>query len=70
MPLKVFLLLVTVGRMPATFLLALQGAQVYQGNYWFSLLLLLLLLLMAGVLLVYREKFYRWLGIWGDTSDD
>ena len=66
MPLKVFLLLMTLGRMPATFLLTLQGAQVYQGNYLTSLALLLLVLLVGGVLLAYRERFYRWLRHWGD----
>ena len=69
MPLKVFLLLMAVGRMPATFLLTLQGAQVYEGNYLISLVLLLLFLAVAGVLLAYRENFYRWLRNWGDTSE-
>jgi len=70
MPLKVFLLLMTVGRMPATFLVTLQGAQVYEGNYLFSLLLLILSLLAGGVLFAYREKFYQWLRKWGDRSSE
>jgi uncharacterized membrane protein YdjX (TVP38/TMEM64 family) len=70
MPLKVFVLLMAIGRMPATFLLTLQGTQVYQGNYLFSLLLLILALTGGGILLVYREKFYRWLQRWSDTSPE
>ncbi|MFZ5453594.1 MAG: VTT domain-containing protein [Thermodesulfobacteriota bacterium] len=70
MPLKVFLLLMAVGRMPATFLLTLQGAQVYQGNYLLSLLLLILALSLGGVLLANRERFYRWLRNWGGTSPE
>lgn len=68
MPLKVFVLLMAVGRMPATFLLTLQGSQVYQGNYLFSLLLLILVLPGAVALLAYREKFYRWLRNWANNS--
>ena len=33
MPFKLFLLICTVGRIPGTLLLTLQGAQVYKGNY-------------------------------------
>jgi len=70
MPLKVFLILVSLGRMPATFLLSLQGAQVYQGNYLFSLVLLLVLLAVGAVLLAFREKFYQWLRNWANNSSD
>lgn len=68
MPLKMFLLLMTVGRMPATFLLTLQGAQVYQGNYLVSVWLMILPVSAAGMLLMYRKKFYRWLRNLSDTS--
>jgi uncharacterized membrane protein YdjX (TVP38/TMEM64 family) len=61
MPFKVFLPIVTLGRLPATFLLTLQGAEVYQGNYLVPLLLLALLMSAAAALLAYREKLYHWL---------
>ncbi len=65
MPFRVFLLLVFFGRMPATFLLTLQGAQVYQGNYLTFLIMVVFLFIVAGVLLLYRERFYQWLRKWG-----
>jgi uncharacterized membrane protein YdjX (TVP38/TMEM64 family) len=69
MPVKVFLILVAAGRMPATLLLSLQGAQVYQGNYWTFLVLLGLTVLAGGILIVLRERFYRWLQkLGGDTA--
>jgi uncharacterized membrane protein YdjX (TVP38/TMEM64 family) len=64
-PFKVFLVMVAVGRLPATFLLALQGAQVYQGNYWTFLILLGITVLVGGLLIFFRERFYRWLQRWG-----
>ena len=60
-PFKVFVVLVAVGRMPATLLLTLQGAQVYQGHYWTFLILLGITLLAGGILIYFRERFYRWL---------
>jgi uncharacterized membrane protein YdjX (TVP38/TMEM64 family) len=68
LPFKVFLILVTVGRMPATLLLTLQGAQVYQGHYWTFFILLGITLVVGGLLILFREKFYRWLRNWGGSS--
>jgi uncharacterized membrane protein YdjX (TVP38/TMEM64 family) len=68
MSFKVFLLIVFLGRMPATFLLTLQGVQVYRGNYLTFLGLVILLLTVGGVLLLNREKIYQWLRTWGDNS--
>ncbi|MEJ2069499.1 MAG: VTT domain-containing protein [Syntrophobacterales bacterium] len=67
MPFKVFLLLVTVGRMPATLMLSLQGAQVYQGNYWTFLIILGVTLFVGGLLIGFREHFYRWLRHWSSS---
>ncbi len=60
LPLKLFLLLAAVGRMPGTFLLSLQGAYLFEGNY-------LLLGITAGVCAIlafityrYRERIYQW----------
>jgi uncharacterized membrane protein YdjX (TVP38/TMEM64 family) len=65
-PFKVFVVLVAVGRTPATLLLALQGAQVYEGHYWTFFILLGITALAGGLLILFREKFYRWLRRWGD----
>lgn len=61
MPLKLFLLICTVGRIPGTLLLTLQGAQVYKGNYYSTLIILLLCLVLVAVLGYYREAVYRWI---------
>ena len=66
-PFKVFVVLVAVGRMPATLLVTLQGAQVYQGHYWNFLLLLAITGLVGGFLILFRERFYRWLDRWNNS---
>jgi uncharacterized membrane protein YdjX (TVP38/TMEM64 family) len=59
-PLKAFVLLAGIGRMPGTLMLSLQGASLYQQNY-------LLLALITGACLVvivlyrFRERIYRWI---------
>ena len=68
MPFKVFVVLVTVGRMPATLMLTLQGAQVYQGNYWTFGILLGITLGAGGLLIVFQEQFHRWLRRMGGNS--
>jgi uncharacterized membrane protein YdjX (TVP38/TMEM64 family) len=61
MDFRVFLVICTIGRIPGTLMLSLQGAQVYKGNYWNTLILLGLCLLLAGLAYVYREKLYVWI---------
>lgn len=61
MPFKLFILICTVGRIPGTLLLTLQGAQVYKGNYYSTLAILGLCLILVGVLAYYREAVYRWI---------
>jgi len=65
---KLFLLLSTVGRLPGTLMLTLQGAQVYQGNYLVTGLLLGLCLVLAGMLYYYREPLYQWLRTWHENQ--
>jgi uncharacterized membrane protein YdjX (TVP38/TMEM64 family) len=64
MPWKLFFLLSTVGRLPGTLMLTLQGAQVYKGNYMITGVLLVFCLLLAGVLYYFREPLYHWLRKW------
>ncbi len=61
MDLRVFLVISTIGRLPGTLLLNLQGAQVYKGNYWNTLLLLGVCLILAGLAYAFREKLYVWI---------
>ncbi len=65
---KLFLLLSTVGRLPGTLMLTLQGAQVYKGNYLVTGLLLGLCLVLAGMLYYYREPLYQWLRTWHENQ--
>ncbi|MGQ9689547.1 MAG: TVP38/TMEM64 family protein [Desulfobaccales bacterium] len=61
MDFRVFLVISTIGRLPGTLMLSLQGAQVYKGNYWNTVLLLAVSVVLAGLALIYREKLYCWL---------
>jgi uncharacterized membrane protein YdjX (TVP38/TMEM64 family) len=61
MPLKIFIWMSTVGRMPGTFMLSLQGSMVFKENY-------MLLAAVSGVFCLfvllsyyYRESLYRWI---------
>ncbi len=60
-PLKAFLLIASIGRMPGTFLLSLQGDSVFNRNYLVSGLVFII---MAAIVLVgfrYREAVYNWI---------
>jgi uncharacterized membrane protein YdjX (TVP38/TMEM64 family) len=61
MPLKLFLLICIVGRIPGTVLLTLQGAKVYKGDYYSTLVILGLCLVAIAVLAYYREAVYQWI---------
>jgi uncharacterized membrane protein YdjX (TVP38/TMEM64 family) len=61
MDLWVFLVICIVGRMPGTLMLTIQGAEVYQGHYWSTLLLAGACLLLAGLAYYYRETLYTWI---------
>lgn len=56
MPLPVFFFVMTIGRMPGTFLLSLQGAEVYQGDFVRLVLLMMLTLLLVAPCYIYRQK--------------
>jgi uncharacterized membrane protein YdjX (TVP38/TMEM64 family) len=64
MPLKLFLIICTVGRLPGTLMLTLQGAKVYEGEYLFTAVLVSLCLLLGGAMYRYREPLYEWLKRW------
>ena len=61
MPFKLFLLICVVGRIPGTLLLTLQGAKVYKGDYYSTLVILGLCLVLVLLLGYYREPVYRWI---------
>jgi len=64
MPWKLFFLLSSVGRLPGTLMLTLQGAKVYQGDYLFTLGLIVCCLALAGALYYFRDPLYQWLRRW------
>ncbi len=61
MPIKLFLIICTVGRLPGTLLLTLQGAKVYEGDYYSTAIILGLCLVLVVLLGYYRETVYRWI---------
>ncbi|MFZ2088803.1 MAG: TVP38/TMEM64 family protein [Desulfobaccales bacterium] len=61
MDLRVFWVISIIGRLPGTLLLTLQGAQVYEGNYWTTFVLLGLCLLAAGLAYYFRDTLYTWI---------
>ncbi len=61
LPLKVFILLATVGRMPGTFLLSLQGAYLFEENYVVLGLVAAGCAILAFIIYRYRESLYRWI---------
>jgi uncharacterized membrane protein YdjX (TVP38/TMEM64 family) len=61
---KLFLVLSTVGRLPGTLMLTLQGAKVYQGDYLFTGVLILMCLTLAGTLYYFRDPLYLWMRRW------
>jgi len=66
MPLRVFLVVVTVGRFPATLLFNLQGAQLYAGNYSSFFILVGVFAVLAVILFFLRDTLYRWLVCLGE----
>ena len=60
MPLRVFLIMAMVGRIPGTLMLSLQGALVFEKNYLIFCLVVLINLLGAYLGYRYREAIYRW----------
>jgi len=61
MDFRVFLVICIVGRIPGTLMLTLQGAQVYKGNWWSTLILFGFCLVLAGLAYFYRETLYAWI---------
>ena len=61
LPYKLFFFMATIGRMPGTLILSLQGAMLFEGNY---LILALATVICCGIALLgyrYRETLYAWI---------
>ena len=61
LPVKVFILMAAIGRMPGTLMLSLQGANVFEKNY--ATLILLIAISLAFLIPAYcwRERIYAWI---------
>lgn len=60
MPMRVFLLMAMLGRIPGTLMLSLQGALVFEKNYFIFCLVVSVNLLGLYLVYRYREAIYRW----------
>jgi uncharacterized membrane protein YdjX (TVP38/TMEM64 family) len=61
MNVRVFLVICTIGRIPGTLMLTLQGAEVSAGHYWSTFILFIFCLLIAGLAYFFRETLYVWI---------
>ncbi|MGD8665238.1 MAG: TVP38/TMEM64 family protein [Desulfobacterales bacterium] len=60
LPIKLFILMAAVGRMPGTFALSLQGAFLYEKNYALLAVVMGVCLILAFLCYFYRERIYMW----------
>lgn len=68
-PFGVFLIITTIGRMPGTWLLSVQGAKVRSAHY-LEFILFLILAAFAGIVAYnYRERITRWLSRRAEEGD-
>ncbi|MCA1906378.1 MAG: TVP38/TMEM64 family protein [Desulfarculus sp.] len=58
---RIFLVVSSLGRVPGTLLLSLQGAAVYNENYWSFFWLFLLSIAFILPVWLWRERIYQWL---------
>lgn len=58
---KVFILMAGLGRMPGTFILSLQGAQVFQKDHTTLALLIAISLAFVVPSYIYRQRIYGWI---------
>ncbi|MAF33470.1 MAG: VTT domain-containing protein [Desulfobacterales bacterium] len=61
LPIRVFIIITTIGRMPGTYMLSLQGEFLYEQMYGLFALILGLCVLVAFFAYCYREPLYRWI---------
>lgn len=61
LPFTVFLLIATIGRMPGTLMLSLQGAYVFEQRYGLFALIMGVCLVIVFLAYFYRDPLYRWL---------
>lgn len=60
-PFKIFIIMASIGRMPGTLLLSLQGASLFEKNYLIFSLVAALCLISILFAFLYRKKMYQWI---------
>ena len=60
LPIKVFIILATFGRMPGTLMLSLQGEFLFEQNYLMLAIFGSICLILAWVAYRYRDALYQW----------
>jgi uncharacterized membrane protein YdjX (TVP38/TMEM64 family) len=60
LPIRLLVLLAAVGRMPGTFLLSLQGASLYRGDYHLLAVAAVFSVALSLVAFRYRHRLYAW----------
>ena len=58
---KLFIILASIGRMPGTFMLSLQGALLLEQMYVIFALILGICIILIFIAFRYKENLYRWI---------
>lgn len=61
LPLRIFLILTGIGRMPGTLMLSLQGSYIFEQRYGLFAMIMGLCLIVVILAYKYREPLYQWL---------
>ena len=61
LPLKIFLILAGIGRMPGTLMLSLQGSYIFEQKYGLFAAIMALCLMVILLAYKYRDPLYQWL---------
>jgi uncharacterized membrane protein YdjX (TVP38/TMEM64 family) len=61
LPLKIFLILTGIGRMPGTLMLSLQGSYLFEQKYGLVAVIMGLCIMVIFLAYKYREPLYQWL---------
>jgi uncharacterized membrane protein YdjX (TVP38/TMEM64 family) len=59
-PLKMFVIVSSIGRMPGTLMLSAQGASLYDRNWGLLISLTAICIILAVLSYIYRERIYGW----------
>ena len=67
-PIRILVFIASVGRIPGTFLLSLQGEYLFERNYILLLVVILLCLVLALISYRHKEKIYDWVDKYNDKD--